>query len=463
MATAIEAPYPMFFTASGVPIEGGRVYIGVAGLNPLANPQTAYWDEALTIPAYEIQVSGGYMRYNGAPGRVYVPGDYSILVQDKYGATVYSRLSHNVSYADLFMTEARGTLTRSMRTPLSFNFDLILESGRYGWTNAATANQPAVCGAADLFALDVYASPDGAGIVYQRLADLSLTFDVLRYSFERKSIDAGATWSAWEYIGNDFVVVSGPATPYTIVSQHPNTTVLVTTGAGAFVVNLPIAGDVIGNTIKIVKIDSGAGAIQIVPNGADVIANAGNVSIYIGKQYRHVTLQSQAAGGWIVIAGSFEPSHGVDTNGSQITLSKLNLLPNTNVAARAFLNAGVTPAAGAWSAAYNLTGNYGVPAGAKAVLVKATGIIVRNASAGAILILAFSDNNANVPSETTSHAIARWYSSINTPTSTVAAMATELIVPLNSSGQLYLYTIGKTAALDVEQITLAVRGYYMGD
>ena len=268
MATAIEAPYPMFFTASGVPIEGGRVYIGVSGLNPLSNPQTAYWDEALTIPAYSISLSGGYMVNNGAPGRVYVPGDYSILVQDKYGATVYSRLSHNVSYEDRFMTEVRGTLTRSMRTPSSFNFDLILESGRYSWTNAATANQPAACGAADLFALDVYASPDGVGIVYQRLADLSLTFDVLRYSFERKSIDAGATWSAWEYIGTDFVVVSGPATPYTIVSEHPNTTVLVTTGAGAFVVNLPIAGDVVGNTIKIVKIDSGVGVIQIVPNGA---------------------------------------------------------------------------------------------------------------------------------------------------------------------------------------------------
>ena len=81
MAIAISAPYPNFFTPEGRPLEGGYVYIGVEGLNPIANPLQAYWDEALTIPApAEIRVTGGYIVYNGAPARLYTAGKYSILV-----------------------------------------------------------------------------------------------------------------------------------------------------------------------------------------------------------------------------------------------------------------------------------------------------------------------------------------------------------------------------------------------
>jgi len=79
-----------------------------------------------------------------------------------------------------------------MRIPPSFNFDLILDGGLYSWTNAGTSNFPTGCGAADLFALEVFAAPDGAGIIYQRVVDISTGL-----SFDRSSLDAGATWTTW--------------------------------------------------------------------------------------------------------------------------------------------------------------------------------------------------------------------------------------------------------------------------
>ena len=39
MATEIRAPYNVFFGEDGYPLEGGYIYIGVSGLNPLSNPQ----------------------------------------------------------------------------------------------------------------------------------------------------------------------------------------------------------------------------------------------------------------------------------------------------------------------------------------------------------------------------------------------------------------------------------------
>lgn len=466
MAIAISAPYPNFFTPDGAPLEGGYVYIGVEGLNPIANPQPAYWDEALTIPApAEVRVTGGYIVYNGAPARLYVAGNYSILVADKNGRTIFSRLYNTVYDADLFLTETRGTLTRSMRTPPSFNFDLITDGGYYSWTNAGTANFPSGAAAADLFALEVLAAPDGAGIIYQRVVDISIAYATERYSWERKSIDAGATWSDWvsPLYQTDYAAISPGATPYNIVMERYITTLLVTTGAGAFVCNLPTAASSIGKTIRIIKIDSGAGAIQIAPNGADVIANAGNVSIYIGKQFRHITLQAQAAGQWIVTGGEWQPAQAVDTNGTHLSLGRLHRLPLDNTTNRAVISAAASPAESAWSAAYAVSGSFGIPVGAKAIRAKVIITIAKNVNTGLVLDIAFSDNTANTPSRVTAHSEALAYGSINIPTSTGASSIVEIDIPLNSSGQFYIYSIIKTAALLVDEVTVSAIGYYMGD
>ncbi len=214
MATEIKNPYNIFFDDDGLPLESGYIFIGVSGLNPLANPQQAYWDNALTIPAAAIRTSGGFPIHNGAVGRLFVPGDYSILVQDKNGKTVWSQLEVTFEYADLLLTELRGTLSRSARAPTGFDCDAILESGLYAWTNGTTTNQPASCAAGDLFMLAVTASPDGAGggLVLQVITDLTegTTGANAEFRFARYSTDAGATWSTWVV---DWVGPFGEAQP----------------------------------------------------------------------------------------------------------------------------------------------------------------------------------------------------------------------------------------------------------
>lgn len=191
--TEIKAPYNVFFGEDGYPLEGGFIFIGLDGLNPLSNPQQAYWDPALTIPAANVRTSGGRPSNNGVVGRLYVPGDYSILVQDKNGRTVYSQLSVTFEYSDLLVTESRGTLTRSARSPLSFSMNTILETGFYAWANGATTNYPVACAAGDLFELQVVSAPDGAGVVVQTLVDATIY-----RRFARLSLDAGTTWSTWK-------------------------------------------------------------------------------------------------------------------------------------------------------------------------------------------------------------------------------------------------------------------------
>lgn len=99
MANLVQNPYPIFTDTNGDPLEDGYVFIGEAGFSPLTHPQQAYWNSALTIPANAIRTRGGYPAYNGTPGRLYVNENYSILVQDKKGRTLYTNLNM-VDYTD---------------------------------------------------------------------------------------------------------------------------------------------------------------------------------------------------------------------------------------------------------------------------------------------------------------------------------------------------------------------------
>ena len=197
MGNAIDIPFPVFHDIDGEPLDRGYVYVGVSGLNPISNPQPVFWDVALSIPAVNpMRTSQGYVVYNGKAARPYVAGDYSIVVQDRYGKTLFSNLVNTVLDTDLLMTSSRGTLVRSMRTPPSYNLNLILESGFYSWVNQAVTNQPAVLTATDAFTLEVLSSPDGTGLVTQTLRDLTNpTYEYV--AFYRRSVDGGATWSAW--------------------------------------------------------------------------------------------------------------------------------------------------------------------------------------------------------------------------------------------------------------------------
>lgn len=96
-AISVQSPYPAFADIDGQPLEDGYIWIGVAGLAPIANPVNVYWDAALTISAAQpIRTRGGYPMNSGTPARLFVGSDYSIQVQNKNGSVIYTSLLDNL-------------------------------------------------------------------------------------------------------------------------------------------------------------------------------------------------------------------------------------------------------------------------------------------------------------------------------------------------------------------------------
>ena len=84
-ALSVNSPFLIFTDRDGQPLEDGYIYIGTAGLPAEANPQSVYWDAALTIPASQpIRTLGGYPVRSGSPAAVYVDAtDYSVAIKNK--------------------------------------------------------------------------------------------------------------------------------------------------------------------------------------------------------------------------------------------------------------------------------------------------------------------------------------------------------------------------------------------
>lgn len=88
---SIQPAYPLFTDSDGSPLDDGFIWIGTAGSgDPINNPQTAYWDAALTQAVTQpVRTRGGYPLNAGAIGRMYVAGDYSISVANRNGSVMY--------------------------------------------------------------------------------------------------------------------------------------------------------------------------------------------------------------------------------------------------------------------------------------------------------------------------------------------------------------------------------------
>ena len=111
-AIIIESPYPLFTDDDGVALEDGYIYVGTANLDPVANPIAVYFDSALTIAAAQpIRTSGGYPVYSGSPARLFVNSDYSIRVNDKTGALVFSASTSTGTTGTVVTTDGTQTLT----------------------------------------------------------------------------------------------------------------------------------------------------------------------------------------------------------------------------------------------------------------------------------------------------------------------------------------------------------------
>jgi hypothetical protein len=95
MSVAIAPPFPVYTGLDGDPLDGGKIYVGTANLDPVTNPVQLYWNEALTITAAQpIRTSGGYPVRNGTPSNIYTgAGTFSITVKDAQDVTVFTAAS----------------------------------------------------------------------------------------------------------------------------------------------------------------------------------------------------------------------------------------------------------------------------------------------------------------------------------------------------------------------------------
>lgn len=94
-ALSITAPYPIFTESDGQPLENGYIWIGAVNTDPRTSPITVYSDRLLTIPVTQpMRTLNGYFLVNGSPSELFVNAtNYSILVQNRFGATVFSKLT----------------------------------------------------------------------------------------------------------------------------------------------------------------------------------------------------------------------------------------------------------------------------------------------------------------------------------------------------------------------------------
>jgi hypothetical protein len=96
-----ETAFKIYSDLDGAPLDGGYVYFGQDGQNPVTSPITVYWDSAGTQPAAQpLRTINGYIVRNGTPANVFIGSTYSQLVQDKAKVQVYfsaSSSDYNIS------------------------------------------------------------------------------------------------------------------------------------------------------------------------------------------------------------------------------------------------------------------------------------------------------------------------------------------------------------------------------
>lgn len=99
---SIYPSYPQFKDANGALLNDGKIYVGTAGLDPIENQISLYWDSALSIPASQpVSTINGYPSNSGSRGMLYMSGtDYSLTVLDKNNVEIYSSLNlTDINYA----------------------------------------------------------------------------------------------------------------------------------------------------------------------------------------------------------------------------------------------------------------------------------------------------------------------------------------------------------------------------
>lgn len=90
MTQLVGNPFPLFLDRRGRPLDGGRVYIGVAGQDPETSPIDAYFDPDGNASAPQpVSVVGGLISNAGNPALLFAAQDqFSLRVRDADGIEV---------------------------------------------------------------------------------------------------------------------------------------------------------------------------------------------------------------------------------------------------------------------------------------------------------------------------------------------------------------------------------------
>lgn len=92
MNFSISGQLPIYLATNGSGLNNGKIYIGMPSQDPQLFPKTVYWDQAGTDPVDQVNgipTIGGYISRAGNPTTIYMSGEYSIRVLDRFGAQVY--------------------------------------------------------------------------------------------------------------------------------------------------------------------------------------------------------------------------------------------------------------------------------------------------------------------------------------------------------------------------------------
>lgn len=92
MAVQVFQPFEIFYDINGRPLDDGFIFIGQPNLDPVTNPISVFFDEALTIPAAQpIRTRNGFPANAGVQAQVFVAETtFSISIKNKNSTVIRS-------------------------------------------------------------------------------------------------------------------------------------------------------------------------------------------------------------------------------------------------------------------------------------------------------------------------------------------------------------------------------------
>lgn len=134
----VTAPYTVIIDSNGLALESGKIYIGINGSDPEANPQTVYFDSSLSTPASQpVRTINGYISNAGSPADLFTANNYSITVRDKNDVLIYTKLTNDDGADPLYFLSDYATLADALTAIGSDQVTLIV-SGAYTVADDAT-------------------------------------------------------------------------------------------------------------------------------------------------------------------------------------------------------------------------------------------------------------------------------------------------------------------------------------